>query len=124
MKHTYIKENHENMKESIETIVKAIDEKKGNNILVFDYHELNPFIDHVIITSASNQRQVFAIADNIIDCAHEAGIHTCRMEGNKDSRWILVDLDTIVVHVFLDEEREIYRLEQLYADLPQRIVKQ
>lgn len=107
------------MKKDLQVIVKAIDEKKGTNIIAYEYMQLNPYIDYAILTSASNQRQIFAIASNVVDRAHEAGIPVRRMEGDKDSRWILVDLYTIVVHVFLDEERKIYRLEQLYADLPE-----
>lgn len=106
------------MDKDLEVLVKAIDEKKGSDILIYDYHDLNPFIDYTIIASASNQRQVYAIADNVMDRANEHGIRVKRIEGNKDSRWVLIDLHTIIVHVFLDEERKVYRLEQLYADLP------
>ena len=62
-------------------------------------------------------RQVHAIAVNIRDKCREYGI-SVRIEGNDDSRWILLDIDTIIVHVFLDEERDVYRLERLYSDLP------
>lgn len=106
------------MSDNIKTVVKAIEDKKGNNILVYDYHTLNPFIDYTIIASASNQRQVYAIASNVVDEARLAGMIVKRMEGSKDSKWILVDLDTVIVHIFMDDERSIYRLEQLYADLP------
>lgn len=106
------------MNETLELLVKAIDEKKGTDIIAYDYHQLNPFIDYTIIASASNQRQVYALADNVVDRAHEAGIPVRKMEGDKDSAWILVDLYTIVVHIFLEDERNVYRLEQLYADLP------
>lgn len=106
------------MDKDLQVIVKAIDDKKGTDILIYEYSALNPFIDYTVIASANNQRQVYAIADSILDCAREHGICVKRMEGNRDSRWILIDLHTIIVHVFLDEEREVYRLEQLYADLP------
>lgn len=112
------------MKKELTLIVNAIDEKKGMDIIVYEYAQLNPYIDYAILTSANNQRQIFAIANNIVDRAHEAGIPVRRMEGDKDSRWILVDLYTVVVHVFLEEERKIYRLEQLYADLPKVDVAQ
>lgn len=105
------------MNQALDTIIKAIDEKKGTDIIAYEYTQLNPFIDYTVIASASNQRQVFAIADNVVDRAHEAGIPVRKMEGDKDSTWILVDLYTTVVHIFLEEERNVYRLEQLYADL-------
>lgn len=99
-------------------VCKAISEKKGKDIIVYEFTKLNPMIDHTILASAGNQRQVFAIADNVIDRVKETGLKVKKMEGNKDSRWLLVDLDTVIVHIFLDEERRVYRLEQLYADLP------
>lgn len=106
------------MNDVVSIVCKAIGEKKGKNLIVYDYTKLNPFIDYAIIASAGNQRQVFALAQNVVDRAKEVGIKVKSMEGNKDSRWLLVDLDTVVVHVFLDEERKVYKLEQLYADLP------
>ena len=53
------------MKEKLEIILKAIGEKKGEDILVFAFSSLNPAVDEVVIASASNQRQVFALADNV-----------------------------------------------------------
>lgn len=106
------------MNRELTLIITAIEEKKGSDIIVYDFHRLNPFIDYTIIASATNLRQVYALAENVKERAHEAGITVRRMEGEKESAWILVDLDTIIVHVFLAEERNVYRLEQLYADLP------
>lgn len=106
------------MDKILKTAVRALDEKKAKDILVYDFHNVNPFIDYVIIASASNLRQVYSLADNVVDRIQEHGLHVQHIEGNKDSRWILVDLDTVIVHVFYDEERHIYQLEKLYADLP------
>ncbi|MGL5977687.1 MAG: ribosome silencing factor [Erysipelotrichaceae bacterium] len=106
------------MNELLSLVVKAIDDKKGEDIIVYDFSASNPFIDYAVLTSASNLRQVYAIASNIDDEASKNGIQIRAFEGDKDSRWILVDLGFIVVHVFLDEEREVYSLEKLYAHLP------
>lgn len=106
------------MNEELAVVIKAIDEKKGKDIIAYEYNQLNPYIDFSVIASAGNQRQVYALADNVVDRAHEAGIPVRKMEGDKDSSWILVDLFTIVVHIFHEEERSVYKLEQLYADLP------
>lgn len=106
------------MSDLLKVVYKAIDEKKGEDIIAYDFTSLNPFIDEVIITSVSNLRQVYAIADNICDRVKENGYTVRSMEGNKDSRWILVDLDTVIAHVFLHEERDTYKLERLWSDLP------
>lgn len=105
------------MKEKLEIILKAIDEKKGEDILVYSFSQLNPSIDEVVIASASNQRQTFAIADNVRDRLAEAGLRINHMEGNRDSRWILLDAGDIIVHIFEQKERNVYHLEKLYADL-------
>lgn len=106
------------MEEILKIVQKAIDEKKAENPVLYEFNTLNPYIDHVVICSASNQRQVYAIADNVDDRMREAGYMPRGMEGDKESPWILVDLGTVIVHVFTSEEREHFKLEKLYADLP------
>lgn len=106
------------MEKKLEVILNAINKTKGEEILVYDFTELNPFIDRVVITHADNLRQVFAIANNICDELKEKDYTIHHFEGSRDSRWILIDVDEIVVHIFLDEERDLYQLERLYADLP------
>lgn len=101
----------------INIILEAIGKVKGEDIIIYDFTSINPFIDRVIICSANNMRQVYAIAQMIKEKCRENKIDV-RVEGNQDSRWILLDIDEIIVHVFLDDEREIYKLERLYGDLP------
>lgn len=106
------------MEELLHIVQKAIDEKKGERVLLYDFRSLNPFIDHVVICSAPSIRQAHAIADNIKDRVRESGYTIRSMEGNSESRWVLVDLNSIIVHVFMNEERDHFQLEKLYADLP------
>ena len=106
------------MKEKLEIILKAIGEKKGEDILVFAFSSLNPAVDEVVIASASNQRQVFALADNVKDRLAEHGMRVDHVEGGRASRWILIDASDIIVHIFEHQERNVYGLEKLYADLP------
>ena len=112
------KEKNGAMKEKLEIILKAIGEKKGEDILVFAFSSLNPAVDEVVIASASNQRQVFALADNVKDRLAEHGMRVDHVEGGRDSRWILIDASDIIVHIFEHQERNVYGLEKLYADLP------
>ncbi|NBK97787.1 MAG: ribosome silencing factor [Erysipelotrichia bacterium] len=101
----------------VNIILDAIGKVKGQDIIVYDFTSINPFIDRVIICSANNMRQVYAIAQMIKEKCRENNIPV-KMEGNQDSRWILMDADEVIVHVFLDDEREVYKLERLYGDLP------
>jgi ribosome-associated protein len=76
-------------------------------------------MDYVIVASTTNLRQNNAIAQNLKDRIREAGFDTeIRMEGKADSRWVLVDLKEIVVHLFVKEERQVYQLDRLYTDCP------
>lgn len=106
------------MKEKLEIILKAIDEKKGEDILIYEFTQLNPSVDEVVIVSGSNQRQAYAIADNVRDRLAEHGMRADHIEGNRDSHWILIDASDIIVHIFEQKERTAYNLEKLYADLP------
>ena len=105
------------MENKLKLVLEAINKTRGEDIIIYDFTSLNPFIDRVVICSARNMRQVHAIAVNIRDKCREHGIYT-RIEGTQESRWILLDIDTIIVHVFLEEERDVYRLERLYSDQP------
>ena len=96
-----------------------ISEKKGYDIRDYDTRTLTPFMDHMIVASTANTRQNNAICQNIKDRLKEAGIALpMRIEGDSDSRWILIDLQDVVVHLFVQQEREVYRLDRLYADVP------
>lgn len=76
------------------------------------------YADVFLIVSASSQRQLIAVADEIVDRMVEAGFSRPRVEGRDDAQWILMDFGDLIVHVMLDEQREYYALERLWADCP------
>ncbi len=93
-------------------------DKKANDILLLNMEGLSPVTDYFVICSASNSMLVKAIADNIEDKMGEEGCFYTHKEGYQDARWILMDYGDIVAHIFLEEERDFYNLEQLWADAP------
>ena len=102
-----------------ELVCKAISEKKGHDIEVYDTTQLTPFMDTMIVASADNLKQNYAIAQNIKDRLFESGWNgSFRMEGSSESRWILVDLKDIVIHLFVGGERDLYSLDRLYEECP------
>lgn len=106
-------------KELVQRIANYADDKKANDILILNMQELSPVTDYYLVCSAQNSTQVRAIADNIEDkLAEKAAILPLRKEGYNDGRWILLDYSDVVVHIFLEEERDFYNLEQLWADAP------
>ena len=74
--------------------------------------------DYFVICSASNERQVRAIAEEVERVCRTEGVRPLRREGEREARWILLDFVDFVVHVFLHAEREFYDLERLWRDAP------
>ena len=107
-----------NQQTKLEVVVSALSAKKGERIIGYEFKQISPFVDYVVIASAGNLRQVHALANHVAYCLKEAGYDISHIEGDGESKWVLVDAKEVVVHVFLDEERDIYQLEKLYCDVP------
>ena len=105
-------------KELHKVIIEAIKNKKGKEIVSIDLEKIdNSVCDYFIICHGDSTTQVGAIVDEIRDKAKESlGIYVDHIEGQQNSHWILLDYISIVVHVFLKEQREFYHLEELWAD--------
>ena len=100
------------------TAYKAVDDKKGEDIVVLNMEGVSLIADQFIICHANSERQVQAIAKEVADKAAEAGYPVKRLEGVEMARWVLVDLGDVVVHVFHRDERGYYNLEKLWGDAP------
>lgn len=98
---------------------RAIDEKKGSDIVIQDVSRLLHITDYFVICTAANNRRVDSIVDEVRErLREEAGISPLATEGEETSKWVLIDYGSIVVHVFQPEQREYYRLEQLWSEAP------
>lgn len=108
------------MQKLIDNIVKAIQDKKGHNIISLDLSSLEGTIcDAFVICNADSTTQVDAIADGIVEELEEKlGEKPRRVEGKTNAAWIAVDYVDVMVHIFLTPLRDYYRLEQLWADAP------
>lgn len=100
----------------IEVILKACDDKKAYNFVVLDVSKISSITDYFVICSANNEKQTVAIADEIIKKSHEENLKVYHKEGFDTGRWVLLEVDNIIVHIFHKEEREIYDLETLWTD--------
>lgn len=100
------------------TIIQAIQDKKGENIISLDLKKIHEAVsDFFIIVSANSTTQVKAIADNIEEqvkklCEEAPYKH----EGRQAAQWILIDYVNVVVHVMQTESRKFYRLEEMWSD--------
>ncbi|HMU35824.1 MAG TPA: ribosome silencing factor [Marmoricola sp.] len=102
----------------IEVAARAASDKLADKILAFDVSEQLAITDAFLLCSASNERQVQAIVDEIEEKLRELGVEPPRREGHREGRWVLLDYADIVVHVQHQEEREFYALERLWRDCP------
>ncbi|MBE6182306.1 MAG: ribosome silencing factor [Rikenellaceae bacterium] len=108
------------MEKLIETIVQAIEDKKGKNIVSLDLSGFDGAIcSHFVVCNADTTTQVAAIADSVEEKVLEVlGEKVWRIEGQQTALWIALDFVDVVVHVFTTELREFYKLEELWADAP------
>ena len=102
----------------LESIIKGIFEKKGQNVLKIDLRKLdNRITDYFLICHAGSGSQVSAICDSVDDIVRkEAGEKPIHIEGLDNCFWVLLDYGNVIVHIFLEEYRSFYSLESLWAD--------
>jgi ribosome-associated protein len=100
------------------SIINAIQEKKGENIISLDLRKIPEAVaDFFIVCEASSSTQVKAIADFIEIHTKKAANETpYRSEGHHSGQWILVDFINVVVHVMQPETRKFYKLEEMWSD--------
>jgi ribosome-associated protein len=96
--------------------LQAAGEKKAIDLTVLDLREIASFTDFFVITSGSNERQVQAISDGVVETLKKNGSNVARVEGYKSAEWILLDYGDFVVHVFDEKARKFYDLERLWRE--------
>ena len=93
-------------------------ERKASNPVVLDVHELVSFADAFVFLTGGSDRQVKAIAEAIQQALKRHDEMPLGVEGLQDGRWVLMDLNDVIVHIFQPEVREHYDLERLWSDAP------
>lgn len=100
------------------TIISAIQEKKGENIISLDLKKIPEAVsDFFVICEGSNPNQIRAIADFVEhEVREKCGEAPYKHEGRQGEQWILIDYVNIVVHIMLPEPRKFYQLEEMWSD--------
>lgn len=95
---------------------RTAEDNRGTDIVILDLRELTPICDYFVLATGTSRRQLHAISEEI-DHKLEDDLGDRRMgiEGYAESRWILLDYGTVVIHLFDNESREYYALESLWA---------
>lgn len=103
----------------LEVIIKTIDDKKGEYINIIDISNVSSLASYYVICSVNSERQGLAIANEIEKELIKNNLPYNHTEGKRsDGKWILVDAEEVIIHIFTKNEREIYNLDLLWSDQP------
>jgi len=104
--------------QEIRLAVDAVEEHKGQDLLVLDLRGLASFADAMVICSGRNERQVQAIARAVREELEERDVEPLHVEGFEEGNWVLIDYVDFLVNVFIEETRGYYQLERIWRDAP------
>jgi len=94
----------------------VLNDKKAEKIEVLKVDELTIIADYFVICTANSTTQVKALTDAVLEKAGESGIKPSRVEGQQSSLWVLLDFDSVIVHIFKSDVRDFYNLDRLWGD--------
>lgn len=96
-------------------IIDKIDDIKGKDIVTIDVRGKSSITDYMIICTGTSSRHVSSIANHLLDEARKNNYLVLGSEGKNDADWVVVDMDSVIIHVMQQESRERYELEKLWA---------
>jgi ribosome-associated protein len=99
-------------------LAEAAVQKKAQDLLALDVHELTSFADAFLLATGTSDRHVRSVVDAVLEANEEMGSSALGVEGYEEGRWVLIDLNEVVVHIFQEEVRTYYDLERLWGDAP------
>lgn len=103
-------------KELKDIIIKALDDKKGEDITVIDVKEKTTITEYMVIASARSSTHVRSLCESVTEAVETAGGKALREEGVREGRWAVIDFGDVILHVFDDSSRDFYHLERLWGD--------
>jgi len=110
----------------VEVIIKGIEEKKGQKIVVLDLREIeNSATDFFVVCEGGSNTQVNALSDSIEETVRkDLNDKPWHIEGRDTSEWVLLDYVNVVAHVFQKHIREFYNIEELWGDAAVRVIEE
>ena len=101
--------------DTVKKIVKALDDKKGNDIKVIKIDELTVVADYFVLVTGNSSTHIRALADEVEFQLEEAGMKPDHVEG-RATGWVVMEFNGVVAHIFTEEARNYYNLERLWED--------
>jgi ribosome-associated protein len=102
--------------EKVKTCGMLAEEKKAQDVVVMKLDDLTDIADYFLVASGTGERHVRTIADSVETGMKERGVKPYSVEGHRDGRWIIIDYQNVIVHIFLEQLRELYDLESLWIE--------
>lgn len=99
------------------TIIKGLFEKKGENILAIDVSKQSTYTDFLVLCTATSNKHAQTLADKVVEEAKKSKL-SVMIEGYQQGEWILLDLGSFVIHIFLQDIRDLYDIEGLWHGMP------
>ncbi|WP_038057261.1 ribosome silencing factor [Thermodesulfobacterium hydrogeniphilum] len=101
-----------------EEILKLLESKKAEDIVLIDIRDKVDYADYLIICSAHSTKHTQGLTDFVIFELEKFGIKPLNIEGFELGQWIVIDFDSVIVHIFYEPIRKVYALEELWMDYP------
>ncbi len=98
--------------------IKTIVAHKGIEPVLIEVTKFCSFADFFILCSGGSHRHVTALAQHVEETLAQAGVKPLGVEGLEEGQWVLMDYNTLVIHIFMQERREFYNLEDLWSEVP------
>lgn len=98
------------------TIFATIEDKKGEDIVLLDIHEISDFTDYFVLCSGTSERMIEALANDVVKQLRTENKVRGKIEGEPQDGWILVDYGSVILHIFSPRKRQFYNLEELWSE--------
>jgi len=96
--------------------IRALEDKKAEEIKTIDISEVSVIADYFIIANGTNRRQIQALSDHVEETLGKAGVPLRQIEGYQNANWVLLDFHDVIIHIFDKENRLFYDLERIWRD--------
>jgi ribosome-associated protein len=106
----------------MELAVRTIAAHQGIELVVLEVTKVCSFADYFIVCSGNSRRHVLALAQHVEEALAQVGVKPLGVEGLQEGQWVLLDYNTMVIHIFLQQLREFYNLEDLWSEAPKTTI--
>lgn len=104
--------------EKLDLILEALDERKAVDVVTLYVSHQTQMMDYLVICTGTSNIHIRAVADGVLETMKEHGYKGVRAEGYNEARWVLLDYGDVVLHIFAQDDREFYRLEEFWKGAP------